>query len=109
LAAVDEGEISDMMRAPFDFMRVSELVGIFETAGFSTVNIRREQRDLVINGGIEQAIEVAYSTPIGPKLAALPKDTQDRFRDALTNNVRDLDGDGVTMGQMAADILTAIK
>ena len=109
LAAVDEGEISDMMRAPFDFMPSSELVGIFESAGFSTVNVRREQRDLVINGGIEQAIEVAYSTPIGPKLAALPKDTQDRFRDALTNNIRDLDGDGITMGQMAADILTAIK
>ena len=109
LESIDEHAISKMMRAPFDFLPVSEFVVPFETAGFSTVNVHREQRDLFMSGGIEQAIEAAYSTPIGPKLRALSKATQAQFIEALSDRARDLDGDNLTMGQMAADVLIATK
>jgi len=109
LEAINENAISEMMRAPFDFLPVTELVAPFESAGFSTVDVRREQRDLVMSGGIEHAIEAAYSTPIGPKLRALSEDTQARFIEAFTGNAKGLDGDEFTMGQMAADLLIATK
>ncbi|MEH6552481.1 MAG: hypothetical protein V7744_21100 [Pseudomonadales bacterium] len=109
LEFIDEDAISDMMRAPFDFLPVPEFVEPFKSAGFSTVNVHRAQRDLIMSGGIEQAIEAAYSTPIGPKLCALPKASQARFIEALSERVRALDGDNLTMGNMAADVLIATK
>ncbi len=109
LEAIDECAISEMMRAPFDFLPVSEFVGPFESVGFSAVNVRREQRDLIMRGGIEHVAEAAYSTPIGPKLRALPDDAQARFMEVLTSKAKNLDGDDLTMGQMAANVLIATK
>jgi ubiquinone/menaquinone biosynthesis C-methylase UbiE len=109
LESIDEHAISEAMRAPFDFLPVSELISSFESAGFSTVNVHIEQQDFVMSGGIEHAIKVAYSTPIGPKLRALPQDTQTRFIEALTDKASELGGDEITMGKMAADVLIATK
>ena len=109
LVAIGEHEIANTMRAPFDFMPRSELVAAFESAGFSSVDVNTEEKALVMSGGIQQAIEAAYSTPIGPGLRALAGDTQDRFIELLTAKAEHLDGDSLTMGQMASDVLVATK
>jgi len=98
-----------MMRVPFDFMPRPELIDAFESVGFSTVHVSKEEQDLVMSGGIQQAIEAAYSTPIGPRLRELPDDSQARFVEALTGKAERLDGDRLTMGQMASDVLVATK
>jgi ubiquinone/menaquinone biosynthesis C-methylase UbiE len=109
LKSVDEDEIAEMIRVPFDFMPRPELVAAFESAGFSAVEVRREQRDLVMAGGTEHAIQATYSTPIGPRLRELTTAAQTRFVEALAEGLQDLDGDGGTMGQMASDVLVATK
>jgi ubiquinone/menaquinone biosynthesis C-methylase UbiE len=109
LEAVDEHGIAKAMRVPFDFLPVSELVSPFESAGFAEVEVHIEQRDFVMGGGVEHAIKAAYSTPIGPKLRALPEDTQARFLEAFRARVSSLGGDEITMGKMAADVLVAKK
>ena len=109
LNAIGEPEISDMMRVPFDFMPESELTAHFESAGFVNVLHRRQEQDLVIGGGVTRAIEVAYSTPIGPKLRALPDGRQVQFRKTLTELLHELSDDGITMGRMVSNVLSAEK
>jgi ubiquinone/menaquinone biosynthesis C-methylase UbiE len=109
LNAIGEPEISDMMRVPFDFMPESELTSHFESAGFANVQLRRQEQDLVIGGGVTHAFGVAYSTPIGPKLRALPDERQVQFQKTLTELLQELSDDGITMGRMVSNVLSAEK
>lgn len=81
----------------------------FESAGFASVQIRRQEQDLVMDGGVAQAVKVAYSSPIGPTLRALPDEKREQFRQTLTEILEDLSEDGATMGRMASKALTAEK
>ena len=109
LNAIGEPEISDMMRVPFDAMPESELTAHFEAAGLVNVRLRQQERDLVIGGGVTHAVEVAYSTPIGPKLLALPDERQVHFKRTLTELLDKLSDDGITMGRMVSNVLLAEK
>jgi ubiquinone/menaquinone biosynthesis C-methylase UbiE len=109
LNGIGESEIADMMRIPFDFMPASELSGHFETAGFVNVQNRRQEQALVMAGGIPLAIEVVYATPIGPKLQGLQPDQQIRFRELFAKLLDELSVDGVTMGNMVTNVLSAEK
>ena len=109
LSAIGEPEIADMMRVPFDFMPASELSNHFESAGFVKVQHRRQEQDLVMGGGVPFAIQVAYATPIGPKLQELPDDRQVEFREVFTERLGELSADGVTMGRMVSNVLSAEK
>jgi ubiquinone/menaquinone biosynthesis C-methylase UbiE len=109
LEDIDEHEISQMMRAPFDFLPISEVVSTFESAGFSTIQVKEKQQGLIMSGGVEQAVKAAYATPIGPKLRSLPEEAQVKFKNILITYLKDLDGDSMTIGEMAADILIAVK
>ncbi|MEE9449598.1 MAG: methyltransferase domain-containing protein [Ignavibacteriaceae bacterium] len=109
LNMIGESEMSDMMRVPFDFMPKSELINYFESAGFVNVRLGRQEQDLVIGGGEEHAIEVAYSTPIGPKLHSLPDERQVQFQKKLIELLSELSDDGITMGRMVSNVLSAEK
>lgn len=109
LESIGEADIAGMMRAPFEFLPQSELGAAFQSAGFSSVSVHREERDLVMSDGAEQAIRAAYATPIGPKLRSLSGEIQKRFVEELAVNARELAADGATMGQMASDVLVATK
>ena len=109
LESIGEADTGGMMRAPFDFMHQSELQDAFKSAEFSSVNVHREERDMIVTGGVEHAIRAAYATPIGPKLRSLSQETQARFVGVFAKNIQELAADGVTMGQMASDVLVARK
>ena len=109
LESIGEAEIAGMMRAPFDFLPRDKLEAAFESAEFSSVDVNFEERDIIISGGVEHAIRAAYSTPIGPKLRSLSQEIQVQFVDEFAKNIKELASDGVTMGQMASDILVARK
>jgi len=109
LEGLGESGISDHMRIPFDFMPDKDLADHFESAGFANVRVRREERDLLIDGGVKQAVEVAYSTPIAPKLREMPEQKQSEFREALAERLSGLRDGGTTMGRMASNVLSAEK
>ncbi len=109
LNAVGEKGIADMMRVPFDFLPEAELSAHFTSAGFQEVDVVRQERPLVLSRGLPHAIRVAYATPIGPKLRALPEEKQSRFREAMGTVVGNLSKDGTKMGRMAANVLSARK
>lgn len=107
LESVGESDISQMMRVPFDFFSETDLIGFFEGAGFENVQVTQKRTDLVMHGGIADAVRAAYSTPIGPRLKSLPENQQSRFRDVFSELIGSLSKDGVTIGQMASNVLTA--
>lgn len=109
LGAIDEPEIATMMRAPFDFMPEGELRGSFETAGFRDVRVERQERPLEVEGGVSRALEMAYATPIGPKLRALSDEKRARFQETLTGLLADTGADGHSMGRMVSNVLLARK
>ena len=64
---------------------------------------QRSTLDLTLPGGVAQAIEFAYATPIGPLLHA---DRQARFREVYSNLVRNLGDDDSAMGRMVSNELS---
>lgn len=109
LVAIGEREISDMIGIPFNFMPESELATNFESAGFGDVRVERQEMNLVLDGGIAQAIKVVYSTPIGPRLKELSDERQDEVRKTFTGLLTKLSADGTTMGRMVSNVLSAEK
>ena len=97
------------MRIPFDLMPASELMGHFQSAGFSNVQVGQQQQDLVFDSGVAHAVEAAYATPIGPKLKALPEKRQAQFQNTLRELLVVLSHDGITMGRMVTNVLSAEK
>ncbi len=97
-----------MMRVPFN-MPASELTNHFEPAGFVNARLWRQEQDLVIGGGVTDAVEVAYSTPIGPRLRALPDERQAQFRKTLSELLHELSDNGTTMGRMVTSVFSAEK
>jgi ubiquinone/menaquinone biosynthesis C-methylase UbiE len=108
LHACDAPEVAALMRVPFDFLPASELRAIFEGVGFVDVEVDRRAHPMLSTGGAEQALAIAYGSPIGPKLAALSEDRRVAFRRALVERV-ERSTDGSTLGQMAANLLSARK
>ncbi len=109
LNEMGESNISEMMRIPFDFMAESELTANFKSTEFVNVQVSRQEQDLLIEGGVTHAVEVAYATPIGPKLQAMPDERQIQFRKMLTEQLHELSDDGITMGRMVSNVLSAEK
>jgi SAM-dependent methyltransferase len=107
--AIGEPEIADMMRVPFDYMPATELAACFESAEFRNLRLDRQERDLVVNHEGPRAVEVAYATPIGPKLRTLPDERQAEFRDAFAERIHELSDGGTTMGPMVTNVVIAEK
>jgi SAM-dependent methyltransferase len=109
LEAIGEADISAKMRVPFDFTPEEDLIQAFESAGFLSVALNRQERPLVVDSGMAEAVVMPYSMPIGPDLRAVPKEQQDRFKEALSDRLDVLSTDGITMGRMGATLLYAEK
>jgi ubiquinone/menaquinone biosynthesis C-methylase UbiE len=109
LDAIGKTEISEMMRVPFDYMSASELAAPFEANGFVNVLVSQQEQDLVIDGGESRAIDLAYATPIGPALRALPDGLEEQFKRNFDQKINILSPDGLTLGRMVTNVLTANK
>jgi ubiquinone/menaquinone biosynthesis C-methylase UbiE len=107
LITIQEDELAGLMRVPFDHLSASELMEHFAQAGFENVTVEKHEMDLVLEGGIEHALDVANATPIGPQLSKLPDAKQEAFREAMLEFVEELSEDGVTMGRMVSNVLSA--
>lgn len=109
LISIGESEIANMMRVPFDFIDRSELMSQFQNAGFKSISVSEKKMPFKVPGGIEEAISVAYATPIGPKLRSLPDEKQQRFRQNTKERLEKLTTDSVAIGQLASNVLEAEK
>ncbi len=109
LEEMGEKEISDLMRTPFDLLTDKELGRHFREAGFSQIGIARQEKTLDLEGGVMEAHNMAYATPIGPMLAAMDMSKQEVFRDIFTAKVQALQRNNTEYGKMVTNMLKVIK
>jgi ubiquinone/menaquinone biosynthesis C-methylase UbiE len=107
LTRCDEGVIADMITVPFNHMPGDELVEHFRAAGFHGIELETPEADLVFEGGVEQAYQTVFATPIGPRLRALPDRKLAEFREAMLAEAEKMTVNGVTTGRMASILLVA--
>lgn len=107
LEEIEEKELSQLMRIPFDYMQKDELKTVFTKAGFNTIKIEKQSMNLHLPEGVNQALAFVYGTPIGPKLKALPLEKQEKFKEIFTKKLNRFDKNN--FGEMAAYILKTQK
>jgi ubiquinone/menaquinone biosynthesis C-methylase UbiE len=109
LESIGEPETGDLMRIPFDFMPPDTLEEAFTSAGFDDVAVETVSRPMTMNGGIEQAIQAVYGTPIAPKLNGLSEEKQTALNEKLGELYAQLASEGNTYGKLRTNLLTAVK
>ena len=109
LESINQNEISQMMRVPFDCLTKEELMESFNDIGFSNIQFSKQEQNLFIEGGIDGAITFAYATPIGPKLSALRSEKQEDFKELFINKLQVLIHTDGNIGRMVTNILNVEK
>lgn len=109
LEQLNEKELAQMIRIPFDFMAKEKLETLFKVTGFSTTTVTKHELPLKILGGLDAIIPFVYATPIGPKLKDLSNETKADFKAVLMEKMNTLSPDGKTFGRMVSHILKTEK
>lgn len=109
LEALNEIEISQMMRVPFDFMTQKELKEPFSNAGFSNLELSKQEMNMHLKGAVSNALMVAYATPIAPKLKELSEEKREEFNKVFAAKMQLISQDERNCGQMVSNILKATK
>lgn len=109
LDSIGKVEISQLMRIPFDIFTKDQLFDAFDTIGFSSIKISKETAPLFLNGGINNVINFAYATPIGPKLRSLSTKDQNIFQTILIEKSANIQSENGAIGKMTTNKLVAIK
>lgn len=109
LETLNENEISQMMKVPFDFMTQSELQEPFSAAGFSNIELTKQEMNMRLEGEVDNALMVAYATPIAPKLRELSVEKREKFNEVFTAKMRRISQDERNCGKMVSNVLKANK
>lgn len=109
LEILNENEISQMMRVPFDFITRGQLQEPFKTAGFSHIEVSKQEMAMYLVGDVNTALMVAYATPIAPKLKELSVEKQEEFKKIFTAKMQLISQDERNCGQMVSNVLRAHK
>ncbi len=108
LTAAGAPELGQLMRIPFPTFDGGELESWIAAAGFRSVRVVTEERELVFPGGVSEALIALSGTPIGPYLAALASDIQSRIVEVAAKRFEPLAKGRAVAGPMASWIATAV-
>jgi ubiquinone/menaquinone biosynthesis C-methylase UbiE len=108
--AVAELGLSDGGPQPSDFGRdANDLTSALRSAGFENVAVQTRELDSVLEGGPEQALQVATATSAAARMQDMPPEQQAAIREVLLRAIRPLArADGVHLISIA-NIATARK
>lgn len=102
-----QSELADLMRIPFPRWTAEDIRARVADSGFSSVQVGDETRDLVFDGGLQQALAAFAATPIGPSVDALPDADRAAIADAARHTFAPWTVDGVIRGPMRSWIILA--
>jgi ubiquinone/menaquinone biosynthesis C-methylase UbiE len=107
LRAATPPDLADLIIAPFSWHGTAELKAATEEVGFRRVRLLTRSLPMVMEKGLEQAVQSFSATPVSPGVAALPQSTQDRFFDRMRRELSALVVDGKVVGEMVSNIIVA--
>ena len=107
LRAATPPELADLITAPFSWHSSAELKAATEEAGFRKVRLLTRSLPMVMEKGLEQAVQSFSATPVSPGVAALPQSVQDSFFARMRQELSALVVDGKVIGEMVSNIIVA--
>jgi ubiquinone/menaquinone biosynthesis C-methylase UbiE len=105
LRATVPSELAELMTAPFSWPSGAALKAAAEEAGFRKVRLLTPILPMVLEDGVEQAVQSFAATPVSPGVAALPPDVQEAFFTRVRQEMTPLLKDGKVIGKMTSNII----
>jgi hypothetical protein len=105
LRATVPSELAELMTAPFSWPSGAALKAAAEEAGFREVRLLTPVLPMVLEDGVEQAVQSFAATPVSPGVAALPADVRDAFFTRVRREMTPLLKDGKVIGKMTSNII----
>ena len=107
LQATVRSDLAELITAPFSWPSGTALKSAAEDAGFRNVRLLTRSLSMVLEGGLEQAIQSFAATPVAPGVAELPQDVQQAFFAHLRQEMTRLLRDGKVIGEMTSNMIIA--
>jgi ubiquinone/menaquinone biosynthesis C-methylase UbiE len=107
LEATAPSDLAELITAPFSWPSGTALTSAAEDAGFRNVRLSTRALPMVLEGGLEQAVQSFAGTPTAPGVAELPEDIQRAFFARLRQEMAPLLRDGKVIGEMTSNIIVA--
>jgi ubiquinone/menaquinone biosynthesis C-methylase UbiE len=93
LRATVPAQLADLITAPFSWPSGSTLKAAAEEVGFCDIHLLTRSLPMVLEAGVEQAVQTFAGTPVAPGVAELPQEVQTalfaRMRQELTKLLKD--------------------
>ena len=109
LESLNLNDISKMMRMPFDLLTIEGLLDAFTDIGYSKIETYTKGQPLKIEGGVNEAVNFVYATPIGPKLLAQSTETQNSFKRLFSERLQKLTHKDGSFGLMVSNMISLEK
>ncbi len=107
LQATVRSDLAELITAPFSWPSGTALKSAAEDVGFRNVRLSTRSLSMVLEGGLEQAIQSFAATPVAPGVAELPQDVQQAFFAHLRQEMTRLLRDGKVIGEMTSNMIIA--
>jgi len=107
LRAATPPDLADLITAPFSWHSTAELKAATGEAGFRKVQLLTRSLPMVMEKGLEQAVQSFSATPVSSGVAALPQSIQDTFFARMRRELSPLVVDGKVIGEMVSNIIVA--
>jgi SAM-dependent methyltransferase len=107
LQATVPSDLAELITAPFSWPSGAALKSAAEDAGFRNVRLSTRSLPMVLEGGLEQAVQAFAATPVAPKVADLPEDVRHAFFARLRQEMARLLRHGKVIGEMTSNIVVA--
>jgi len=105
LHAAAPSDLAELITAPFSWPDGAALKKAAEDAGFRQVRLVTRCLPMVLEGGVEQAVQAFGGTPTSPGIAALAQDAQNAFFARLRHEMGRLLKEGKVIGDMTSNII----
>jgi ubiquinone/menaquinone biosynthesis C-methylase UbiE len=107
LRATAPDALADLITAPFSWPSGAALKSAAENAGFRDVRLSTPSLPMVLEGGVEQAVQSFAATPVSPGVAELAQDVQQALFARMRQEMALLLTDGKVVGAMTSNIIVA--
>jgi ubiquinone/menaquinone biosynthesis C-methylase UbiE len=99
--------LAELIIAPFSWPSGAALKSAAEDAGFRDVRLSTPSLPMVLEGGVEQAVQSFAATPVSPGVAELAQDIQHAVFAHMRDEMGQLLTDGKVVGAMTSNIIVA--
>jgi ubiquinone/menaquinone biosynthesis C-methylase UbiE len=105
LRATAPAQLADLITAPFSWPSGSTLKSAAEEVGFRDIRLLTPSLPMVLEAGVEQAVQTFAGTPVAPGVAELPQEVQNAVFDRMRQEMTKLLKNGKVVGDWTSNII----